>query len=270
MANLASAALVLAQRGLAVFPCKHRDKIPITKHGCLDASTDPEQVIAWWQQYPLANIGIATGKPFGIFVIDVDEDGETGIREIEKKYGTSIPATVEAITGSGGRHLYFRLPDFADAPVIKNSAKQIGTGLDVRGEGGYVVAPPSLHPSGRAYTWSVDIAREFADPPVWLVAHITLPPHIDSTAELTRQSGDHWAEIAKGVGEGCRNHTAASFAGYLLRRGVDAQATLQLMLSWNRDRNRPPLPDQKIVSTVESIAKRELSRLQGFKENGSR
>jgi hypothetical protein len=264
--SLSSAALAIAQRGLAVFPCRARDKIPITRHGCLDASTDTAQVSAWWKQYPAANIGIATGSKSSVWVVDIDGmDGERSLGGILDEYKAKLPQTVESITGSGGRHIFFRLPDY-DAPVIKNSARQLGAGLDIRGEGGYVIAPPSIHPNGRTYAWSVDSGSSFVEAPIWFLQHVTLPRHRDANgSEYRRLPGDHWAAIAKGVSEGCRNHTAASFAGYLLRHGIDAQATLELMLAWNRERNHPPLPDQQIVSTVESIAKRELLRLQGFK-----
>jgi hypothetical protein len=223
-----AAAFKLAERGLAVFPLKARDKIPATRHGCKDATKDLEVIAAWWDGWPQANIGIATGSKSGIWVLDIDgEEGEASLRDIEKRM-QRLPATVEAITGGGGRHLFFRLPDFDDAPVIKNSAGQLGTGLDVRGEGGYVVAPPSIHPSGRFYTWSVDSASEFADPPV-----ITLPP--DNVTGLDeRRPAEHWRKVAReGAAEGTRNATAASLTGYLLRHGIDAHFALDMVLAWN-------------------------------------
>jgi hypothetical protein len=164
------AALKLARAGVAVFPVKPRDKIPLTGHGCLDATSDDERVRAWWDQWPDANIGLATGSKSGVWVLDIDgEEGEASLRDLEHRLG-ALPATVVAITGGGGRHLFFRLPDLDEAPTVKNSAGQVGAGLDVRGEGGYVVAPPSIHPSSKRYCWSVDSALEFADAPVWLLA----------------------------------------------------------------------------------------------------
>jgi hypothetical protein len=256
--KLLSAALSLAKRRIHVFPCAPRGKIPITAHGCLDASKDLDQIQSWWSAHPDANIGVATGSKSGIWVLDIDgEDGEGSIRDLEKRI-QPLPTTIESITGGGGRHLFFRLPDFKDAPTIRNSAKQLGIGLDVRGEGGYVVAPSSVHPSGRPYAWSVDTATEFAHPPVWLIALITLPQtgvtHLDE-----RRSPDNWKRVAEGVPEGSRNMNTASLTGYLLRRNVRPDITLELMLGWNL-RNQPPLPEDGIVRTVESIVTRELKR----------
>src|SRR5262249_32971707 len=100
-------ALRLAQKGLAVFPCRERSKLPATEHGFLDASKDAAIIEAWWQQDPNSNVAIATGTASGIFVIDVDGiDGEAALRQLEAEHG-ALPASVEAITARG-RHVYFR------------------------------------------------------------------------------------------------------------------------------------------------------------------
>lgn len=259
MSKMQAAALTLAAKGLAVFPCKPRDKIPLTRHGCLDASKNLDEVRAWCQQWPDANIGIATGSKSGVWVLDIDgEEGEASLRDIEKRM-QSLPSTVEAITGGGGRHLFFKLPDFDNAPQIKNSAGQLGVGLDVRGEGGYVIAPPSIHPSGRPYAWSVDSASAFADPPVWLVALIA--PTTNVTNLDARRPADHWVRITcEGAAEGARNHTAASLAGYLFRLGAQPSDVHELLLAWNSVRCRPPLPATEIANVVKSIAQKELAR----------
>src|SRR6476646_6207530 len=108
MANHLAIALQYAARGLYVFPCAPRSKIPVTVHGCLDASIDPEQVHRWWEQEPRANVAIATGSRCGVWVLDVDPDkgGEASISKIEKDH-EPLPPTVEGITGGGGRHLFF-------------------------------------------------------------------------------------------------------------------------------------------------------------------
>jgi hypothetical protein len=254
-----NAALKLATRGLAVFPCKARDKIPLTQHGCKDATKNAEQIESWWKQWPQANLAIATGTPSGVWVLDIDgEAGEAALRDIERRM-RPFPATVEAITGGGGRHLFFRLPDFDEAPTIKNSTGQLGKGLDVRGEGGYVIAPPSVHPSGRKYCWSVDSAREFADPPVWLIG-LMQPQNVEHLDD--RRSGAYWNRVFGGVGEGQRNASAASIAGQLLRNNISPRDTYQLLLGWN-DRNSPPLPEREIERIVESIWNRERGRRYG-------
>jgi hypothetical protein len=162
------AALQLAERGLAVFPCRPRDKRPATAHGCKDATGDVITIQTWWQENPNYNIGIATGVVSGIFVVDVD-DAEAELKRLEAEHG-ELPQTVEVITGrEDGRHLYFKCPN----ALIGNTAGKIAEGIDTRGEGGYVLAPPSIHPSGRRYAWSVDSANGFAQAPQWLLDKIS-------------------------------------------------------------------------------------------------
>lgn len=158
---LHATALKLGQRGINVFPCRPRDKRPATTNGCLDATTEAGRINDWWTAQTDCNVGIATGAGSGIFVLDIDgQDGEASLRQLECKHG-SLPPSIEAITGSGGRHVYFRYPTGQE---VRNSAKQIGAGLDIRGTRGYVVSPPSVHPSGRRYRWSVDCANNLLPP----------------------------------------------------------------------------------------------------------
>jgi hypothetical protein len=163
MSALLDTALSLASRGLHVFPCRPRGKEPATYHGLKDATIDPTKVIGWWRSNPHFNIGLATGKQSGIFVVDLDSiDAEAELRKLEQCHST-LPPTVESITGKG-RHLFFAWPD----QLIRNSVGAnggIAAGVDIRGENGYVIAPPSIHPTGRPYTWSVDSANAFAVAP---------------------------------------------------------------------------------------------------------
>jgi hypothetical protein len=254
------AALALAKRGLAVFPLKPRDKIPLTAHGCKDASCSPERIEAWWSKWPDSNIGVATGKPSGIWVLDIDgQEGEATLRKIEKAHA-ELPVTVESITGGGGRHLLFSLPDFDGAPTIRNSAKQLGAGLDVRAEGGYIVVPPSIHPSGRKYVWSVDTAKVIAEAPAWLLG-LLQPTPVASLDE--RRPDEHWQRVIRnGADEGVRNATAASIAGKMLRMGMLAGEAYEFLLTWNHLCCRPPLPEVEISRIIQSIALRELRRRQ--------
>ena len=166
--ELLQASLTYASFGWAVFPthsirdgkctcgkpdCSSPGKHPLTRHGFKDATTDPEVIRRWWKRYPWANIAIATGEKSGrLLVIDIDCKPDRGIsgeetwREVEQ----SCPATVEVLTGGGGRHLYF---NYLDSVKIKSGAGMIGPGVDVRADGGYVLAPPSLHRSGKCYEW---------------------------------------------------------------------------------------------------------------------
>jgi hypothetical protein len=97
----------------------------------------------------LHNIGIVTGAASGIVVIDVDAGGEETLARLEREHGP-LPPTVMARTGGGGRHIYFRHPG---VPVKNDVKKRLAPGVDIRGDDGFVVAPPSLHKSGNLYEW---------------------------------------------------------------------------------------------------------------------
>ena len=164
-------ALTLAKRKLCVFPCLPREKRPATSNGVKAATTEADILRRWWQQLPDANIGVATGTPSNVFILDVDGiDAESELRKLEAQHD-ALPATVEVITARG-RHVYFKMPD---AP-IRNSTGKLAPGLDIRATGGYVLAPPSIHPTGRRYEWSVDCASAIADAPPWLLRIIAAPP----------------------------------------------------------------------------------------------
>jgi Bifunctional DNA primase/polymerase, N-terminal/Primase C terminal 1 (PriCT-1) len=247
-------ALTIAARGLFVFPCSPRAKTPATAHGVKDATTDPDMIRQWWQRVPDYNVAVATGSTSSIFVVDLDGfDAEAELRRLELKYG-NLPCSVEVITARG-RHIYFKTP----AVLVRNSAGRIAPGIDVRGEGGYVLVPPSVHPSGRQYCWSVDTANTFADAPKWLLTKIAAAP--DSTAAAPPSE---WRELVRnGVSEGQRDCTITRLAGHLLRRRIDPFVTLALLQTWNATRCTPPLPEIDIERIVESIAGKELRRRQG-------
>jgi hypothetical protein len=249
MPAMIDCALRLAEKGLAIFPCVPRSKKPATMHGCKDASTDASLIQSWWRRQPAFNIGVATGSVSGIFVVDVD-DGEAELRQLEAEYG-ELPSTVEAITARG-RHLFFRYPGFK----VRNTVA-LAPGIDIRGDGGYVVAPPSLHPSGRRYAWSVDSASSFADAPPWVLEK--LKDHQTGTATPTPVAT--WREIvSSGVEEGERNNTVARLTGYLLAHDVDSLVVLDLMIAFGAARCRPPLSEAEVVRTVNSIARLEIKR----------
>jgi len=247
-----TAALSLASHGKLIFPLQVRGKIPLTTHGCKDATTDQATLTRWWeQQWPDANIGLATGPASGVFVLDVDgEEGEASLRALEAEHG-ALPATAESLTGGGGRHLFFKWPQ---SGVVKNSAGKLGACLDVRGEGGYVVMPPSVHPSGRKYVWSVDSGDQIVPAPAWLL-HLIANPQGKRPTPVSE-----WRSLMKGVPEGQRNQSLARIAGKLLRSRIDPFMALELCLAWNETRCVPPLPHDEVTQTVNSIAGRELAR----------
>jgi hypothetical protein len=140
--ELLRAALGYARRSWPVFPCRPGGKNPLTPNGYLDATTDESRITAWWNRWPNANIGVPTGKRSGFFVLDVDRDrwGFGTLDALTQEHG-ELPPTRTVKTGRGGMHLYFKYPE--DGTEIPNSTGRLGPGLDVRGEGGYVLVPPS-------------------------------------------------------------------------------------------------------------------------------
>lgn len=161
-------ALKYAEQSWAVFPahsieddqctcgtqnCSSAGKHPMIAGGFKNASTDPEEIQAWWGMWPFANVAIATGSTSNLLVLDVDigenKQGETALETLEAEVGP-IPRDSVVQTGSGGFHIYMQMPD---QPISSSSGK-LGQNLDVRADGGYVIAPPSIHKSGNPYTWS--------------------------------------------------------------------------------------------------------------------
>lgn len=152
-------ALTLAsQHGFHVFPVSSplaggpaAGKRPLVKAWQDVATVDPKSIEEWWDRWPEANIGIATGAKSSVWVLDVDvkkEDGFASLRKLDQELG-GLPETLKAKSGSGGLHLYFRYEQGSRIP----SRTGVLPGLDVRGDGGYIVAPPSLHISGNHYEW---------------------------------------------------------------------------------------------------------------------
>ena len=123
-----------------MFPCEPSGKRPLTKGGHWEATTDEKRIRAWWGRWPEANVGVPTGKASSLLVLDVDGgEGFAALAEIELSCGLA-PKSTRARTGGGGEHLYFRYPTDVE---VRNSQGYLGPGLDIRGEGGYVLVPPS-------------------------------------------------------------------------------------------------------------------------------
>lgn len=155
-------ALNYARRGFKVFPCyepiyggctcgnpdcENIGKHPRTKNGLKDATADAEQIRRWWKQWPDANIGLSCEN---LIVIDIDADkgGYSSLEKLETEFG-ALPPTWTVETGGGGRHYFFQ----RNGHTCKNGTG-IRPGLDIKTNGGYVIAVPSLHKSGKRYAWS--------------------------------------------------------------------------------------------------------------------
>jgi hypothetical protein len=244
------AALRCAGRGWSVIPIEAGGKRPIVAWQAFQQRiARDDEIEAWYRRWPRANVGIVTGAVSGIVVLDVDpgHGGADSLTEIEATHAR-LPPTVEAVTGGGGRHLYFLHP----RGTVRNKVG-LAPGIDVRADGGCVVAPPSLHPGGRRYAWRSGRSPDeqtLAPLPAWLHALI-----LDGGVR-TGHPLAHWRELARdGVREGRRNNAIASFAGHLLWHGVDPEVALELLLAWNCARCAPPLPDDEVVRAVESIVR---------------
>lgn len=150
-----SALWYAAKMGWRVFPCLAGRKEPAIRAWQHNATNDPRQVRTWWGIRRDQNIGMACGPDSGVWVLDVDagdKDGEGSLAVLQRRFG-KLPATLEQRTGGGGRQLFFAYPDGHDCPNSVGSRGGLGAGLDTRSRGGFVVVPPSIHPSGVAYAW---------------------------------------------------------------------------------------------------------------------
>lgn len=190
-------ALAYAGLGWQVFPvhwvvdgrcscgnvCDSPGKHPIrelTPHGLKDATTEAATLQRWWAQHPQANVAIRTGAASGVWVLDVDvgggKQGDIALESLTDQHG-ALPDTVQGFTGSGGLHYVFRYP--VDGRAVRNRTNAPGQGLDVRGDEGYIVAPPSVHISGGVYEWEAAAdpleGQASADPPEWLLAAVAAP-----------------------------------------------------------------------------------------------
>jgi hypothetical protein len=244
-----------AQRGLPIFPCQQRGKEPACSRGALDATPNLDRIHAWWGSCNDLNIGLACGDRSGLFVLDIDgAEGEATVRILEQIHGP-WPPTREAITGrDGGRHAYFKLGKHE----VRNSAGKLGAGIDIRGTGGYVLLPPSIHPSGRPYSWSVDSADHIALAPDWL--HAIIGDHKSSQGKPL----EHWHRVLTGeISTGSRNSTLASMCGKLLHSGLnDVVLLLDVMSCINHARCNPPLDCREVDNIVASVVRSHLRKLR--------
>jgi hypothetical protein len=253
-----ASALALSQRNLAVFPLQPRGKTPACAHGFKDATCDADAIRDWWRTNPDYNIGVATGAASrGLLIVDVDDGcaGERALDALEAAH-QPLPLSVAVITPGDdtklpGRHIWLRLPD---GRTVGNSASRLGKRLDVRCDGGYVVAPPSVGLLGRSYQWSCDSTSRIATAPQWLL-DLLAPRNGPAITPAT-----DWRELIKGVAEGARDCSLAKLAGYLLRRRVDPFIARELVHSFNATHCEPPLPERDVERIVESITGRELKR----------
>jgi hypothetical protein len=208
--------------GFSVMPIGD-DKRPIEKWERLQESrVTHERITHWWDRYPHANVGIITGLVSGLFVLDLDKPEAMGI------------------------HVYFDYPS-----VLVGNRSDQNLGMDIRGEGGYVVAPPSTHPSGKSYEWTHwhPWNSRIAPVPQWLL------DWCDEQSRSNEKQKGWQNEMLGGVGDGGRNNACASLAGRFFNKDLSVPEITEILLMWN-ERNNPPLPEEEIIRTVSSMGAR--------------
>ncbi len=244
------AALALLGLGWSVIPVEARGKRPIVPWLEYQSRMPRrDEVENWFKARRALNLAIVTGAVSNLVVLDVDpgHGGTEALAALERSHGP-LPETVEARSGGGGRHFYFTHP----GTVVHNRIG-LAAGIDLRGDGGCIVAPPSVHASGQRYQWlprRSPLERNTSPLPPWLL-RLLRPP-----GEASGHPLSHWRQLVReGVGQGRRNSTLASLTGHLLWHGVDPLVALELLLAWNRVRCRPPLADEEVAGVIDSIAR---------------
>lgn len=247
------AAITYIKQGFAVIPLEVKGKRPLTAHGVKDATMDPVIVQSWWDKWENANIGIATGQVSGgLCVIDMDVDENKGLdgwrtlRDWQDKHGIIAPSWL-CKTGRGGYHYYF----LSNEPIQNRVA--VIPGVDVRGDGGYVVAPPSVHPNGTAYEWDEkchpeEVALHLIDDNIRFLLN----------KGTTRTTLKYLAPTI--IPEGERNHTLFRLACSLQAKGLSDQAIFAAVSTENDTKCNPPLPIRDIETIVKSVQKYEKGK----------
>lgn len=187
-----AAAHAYARRGWRVIPVRPGEKRPAVDQWPTVATLDPDKIDDWWGRWPTFGVGIVTGLMHDghglyLFVVDVDiahdKGGDETLAALEQEHGP-LPDTVEAHTGSGGRHLLFT----STVEIRNEQARRLGAGIDIRGVGGFIVAAPTTHPNGRQYVWEVEHHPDdipVATAPPWLIELLTSEPEGTPRAERT-------------------------------------------------------------------------------------
>jgi putative DNA primase/helicase len=255
--SLLDAALAYARHGWPVFPLVPQSKNPLTANGFKDARLDPAIITDWWTRHPDANIGVPTGALTGITVLDVDikpwknVHGDVTLAALLAEHG-ALPPTLEQVTWSGGTQYVFTY-----VPGMRNSSGKLGHGLDIRGDGGYIVAPPSrVHQDGREgrYEWRTLLPLQdmpLALMPEWIIARLRKPdqrPLPETTSSLPE------AAASAAIPHGERNTGLTSLAGSMRRRGMSEEAMLAALTVENEQRCQPPLPEAEVRRIARSIA----------------
>jgi archaellum biogenesis ATPase FlaH len=246
-ADILAAAQSYATRGWRVFPLNGKVPFAGTK-GFLDGTIDPKEIEAFWHQYPSANVGIVTGSKSGIFVVDIDGDaGAQSWKDYETAYGKER-TTLESQTRRG-RHLYFAQP--IGIPVRNQASGELGTGVDVRGDGGYVVAPPSIHPEDvegkNPYRW-VDSKQICVLPSEQLISRV----RADRSNRKNKANGH---ELPLVIPKGERDDALYRHGCQLRWMGYSTEEIYHALVAVNNARCKPPMEDSVVVAKAQQAGK---------------
>lgn len=235
-------ALEYAARGWRIHPCQPGQKKPLTQHGCLDASCDPDTIRAWWAKWPTANIGLCCGPESGISAVDIDYGPDKGVNGFESlKAFPPLPDTVYQDTPSGGRHYLFKTDK---PPKKKNSFRN---GIDIRGGNYYIILSPSVHPNGGRYAWAEGHAPgeiELAEYPDFMRPELekpealpittpaTPPPTTTAPPNVIERARRYLATMDPAI-EGAGGHGDLLAAARVLVTGFNLSDDATLSLLWN-------------------------------------
>lgn len=225
MSATAQIATGLAEEyGIPVFACR-TDKRPYTEHGFKDATTNLEAIAQTWAEYPDALVGVPTGRASRIDVLDVDPDGLEWYRE----HATQLAAGRVHRTRLNGFHLLYRTSEIE----VRNSAGKIAPGIDIRGEGGYIIWWPAhgLEATG--------LLEDMTPPPQWLLDRL-------STRTAARQDEPH--DGPGHIPVGGRNDYLSREAFRLRKQGMSPEQILEVIRALNSTRCVPPLDDVELES----------------------
>lgn len=245
-------------RELLIEYCK-RPLVPWTEYQKRLPTED--EIRSWFTANPEANIGIVTGKISNLVVFDLDSKEAEQYAEGEGGF----PKTPKVKTGKGF-HIYMKYPGFE----VKNNVNK-NLAIDIRGDGGYVVAPPSVHGSGRRYLWEKGFSLSEIDPAPctpWMVDYlkdlaapkdkpVKEAPLIkdDKGPEKTTTAKTYVEIIQKGCPKGERDDTATRLIGHWFECGMEEKEIWEVARIWNEKRNKPPLPESELKRTFESVKK---------------
>ncbi len=238
--KLLNAALVYADMGYAVFPCRPGTKIPATDNGYKDATTDPEQLEKWWAETPRANIGMPTE---GMLVVDKDGSHNPWLKN-DPDLAMDLVGCPTQITPREGNHLIFADPE----KKFRNTTSRLAPNVDTRASGGYILVAPSIVNS-KPYRWVVELCalEELSSPPQWLADFL----HSKESDKTVNPGGEN------DIPPGQRNSTLAELAGTMRRVGMGVEEILGALVATNKNRCKPPVPDKEVARIASSVARYE-------------